>query len=228
VHADESSATSIELDAWSNGADTAFVSLPKASDGSDVVESVGAAIDAAGALTASLETREQGVVVVRPAGTSPRTVALAGTQVAVPVGCPDWPPTSPTALAPLTCTQTGTGGGGRHALATASDGTTWVAYLLTHIDRDVSMSCSASFSGGGFDCGGEITTDRSTSELVLERLTAAGAHAVRWRTAVGVGDGIFFMDADAGAARLLLAFSPSSPGAGGPTFRYVALDTTAP
>jgi hypothetical protein len=204
--------------------------LPKANDGSDVVDSVGAAIDAAGALTASFETHGQGVIIARSAGASPRSVALAGTQVAAPAGCPDWPRTSPTALAPLACTQTGTGGSGRHALAAAAGGATWVAYLLSHIDRDVSMSCAPSFSGGGFDCGGEITTDRSTTELVVERLTADGAHAVRWRSSIGAGDGTFFMDADLDAARLLLAFSPSAPPAGtpAPTFRYVAVDTTAP
>jgi hypothetical protein len=219
----ESSPASLELDAWSNGADSAFVSLPQASD--DVVESVGAAVDAAGALTASFETGPQGVVVVRPTGASPRTVALAGTQAAMPVGCPDWPSTSPTALPSITCTQTGTGGSRRHALASADDGTIWVAYLLSHIDRDVLMSCATSFSGGSFDCGGEITTDRSTTELVLERLTTDGGHAVRWRTSIGVGDGIFLMDADVGGGRLLLAFAPAAPGASGPTFRYVALDT---
>jgi hypothetical protein len=186
-----------------------------------------AAADAAG-VTVGLQTPRHGILLYRRSGASPRTVTLAGAAAPAPVGCPALPRTSTTAMAPRPCTETGVGGAGTHALVLAADGTAWVAYLVSHLDRDMSQSCSPSFVGTGFECGAEITSDRSTLEVVLERVAADGAHVVKWRAAAGpsdLGRGYVFMDRR--DARLHLVYSPITVAALPPaSVEYAVVDTT--
>jgi hypothetical protein len=184
-----------KLDAWSNGDIPTFAPVDLTDDPEDYVTMKSAAANAAG-VTVGLQTRRHGVVLYRSAGASPRTVTLADSAAPVRVGCPALPKTSTTALAPRACTETGVGGAGRHALVLAADGTAWVAYLVVHLDWDVSQSC-VSNGGTGFDCSFEITADRSTLEVVLERVAPDGTHAVKWRAPIGpadLGSGSVFMD----------------------------------
>ena len=214
----------VEFAAWVNGADSSIASVPKSPDVADIVYMMDAAVSATGSVAVSFQTPREGLVVVRPAGSSPRTVALADTQAAVPTGCPALPANPTTVTAPKTCVETGVGGGRRHALAAAADGTLWVAYELSHIDHDIAQSCVVGFTGD-IECGGEITNERSTTEVVLEHVAANGSHAVRWRTNVGVGqDGPLFLNARDG--HVALAFSVPYPPVGQPTFRYVLVDTS--
>jgi hypothetical protein len=227
VHETRPTATSADLDAWSNGADSKIVALDWMSDSADDVTTTAAATDASGALTASVRTPRGGVLVIRPASASPRTVLIPGTQDAAPVGCPPLPSMPLAAMAPRLCTETGLGGARHHTLVVAADGTAWLAYLLVHVDRDISQFCGVPFSGNGFACDGTIMTDRSTLELVLEHVAADGSHTVRWRGAAGVGaDGLVFMDRR--DALLHLAFSPVEDylGVVPPTFHYLVIDTT--
>jgi hypothetical protein len=224
VHEIYTQAPAVAVAGWVNGADSSIASVPKADDITDYSYMLDAAATSTGSVAVSLQTPREGVVVVRPAGASPRAVALAGTQVAVPTGCPTLPANPTMVTAPMTCVETGIGGGRRHALAAAADGTLWVAYELTHVDHDVAQSCVPGFSGG-IECGGEITQDRSTTEIVLEHVAADGGHAIRWRSNAGVGqDGPLFMNARDG--HVALAFSVPHPPVGQPTFRYVLVDTS--
>jgi len=214
----------VEFATWVNGADSSIASVPKSPDVADFIYMMDAAASPTGSVAVSFQSPSEGLVVVRPAGASPRAVALAGTQAAVPTGCPALPAKPTMVTAPKTCVETGVGGGQRHALAAAADGTLWVAYELSHIDHDIAQSCVVGFTGD-IECGGEITKERSTSEVVLEHVAADGSHAVRWRTNVGVGqDGPLFMNARDG--HVALAFSVPSPPVGQPTFRYVLVDTS--
>lgn len=227
VHQAWPTATSSELDAWSNGVDRTIIALDGTNSLEDTISTTAAGTDASGALTASVRTPRRGVLVIRPPSASPRTVLIPSTDDGVTVGCPPLPSMATAAVAPMPCTLTGVGGAAHHALVVAADGTAWVAYFLVHIVRDVSQGCFANLTtGNGFSCSSEVMKDRSTLELVLEHVAADGSHTVRWRGPAGAGsDGVVLMDRR--DALLHLAFSQilqySAPP---PTFQYLVVDTT--
>ncbi len=216
-----------KLDAWSNGDIPTFAPVDLGEDLADLPDMISAAADAAG-VTAGLQTPRQGVVLYRRAGASPRTVTLAGTAAPAPVGCPALPKTSTTEMAPRACTETGTGGARQHALVLGADGTAWVAYLVVHLDRDMSQSCGPDSDGTSFYCYAAIITDRSTLEVVLERVAANGTHAVKWRAPAGpsdFGSGSVFMDRR--DALLHLAYSSGRVAdLPPPSVEYAVVDTT--
>jgi hypothetical protein len=176
-----------------------------------------------GGLAATVQALDGAHVVIATGdGPTATDVLLSGTQDVRATGCPSLTP-CPFTSGSMTCTETGDGGVGLPAVATTSDGTLWLAHVLWHVDHDVTIMTTA---GEGVVCQSRVTTDRSTSELVLDSVPASGQPAprTRWRAQLQ-GSPQALLALEAKGTRLSLAYVDSYTSSK-TSIRYVVLDAT--
>jgi len=175
-----------------------------------------------GGLAATVQALDGAHVVIATGdGPAVTDVLVPDTQQVRATGCPSLTP-CPSTAGSMTCSERGDGGLGLPAVATTSDGTLWFAHVLWHVDHDVTITTTL---GEGVSCQSRVTADRSTTELVLDSVSANGqAPRNRWRAQLQ-GDPEAVLAIEAKGTRLLLAYMDSYT-QGKTSIRYVVLDAT--
>jgi hypothetical protein len=95
---------------------------------------------------------------------------VAGTGIPNYAGCPGL--NMQGCMKKTSCTETGDGAIPDHRLERTADGSVWLVYVERHVDRDFDLSESCVTQGDPFcTCNRTLHTDRSTSTLVVARVT---------------------------------------------------------
>jgi hypothetical protein len=138
-----------------------------------------------GRVVSSIKTTAAITVVIPQGDLDPMRIPLADTQKLVAIGCGPGR-VSPTPQQTGKCTETGKGTLGQHALAETDDGSLWLAYVDSNIDRDATVNC-VPFEGQAYSCTKTVTAERSKTELVLVRVSSKAKPfmpSIVWRAPV--------------------------------------------
>jgi hypothetical protein len=181
--------------------------------------------DAVVAMTLAPSSTNLQVLVPSSMAAGYHSVALPELTPDAKAACPDgyWArtlsTTGPGCGANAACTLTGDLNGA-FALVTTADGTAWLAVIVRHIDEDVS------YAANGPVCTPHVDHDRSTQDLVLERVVpgATPALAVAARLPLGT---VSLLEMAVAASGSRLSFAVLDIVAEPSVAKYIVVDTSA-